>query len=521
MRRKIYSELLAWKDRPDRKPLILDGVRQCGKTYILKEFGRNEFDSMAYLDLERRRDLHPLFGDDLDPRRIVTNLGTALGRRIVPGRTLIVLDEVQSCPRALTSLKYFCEEIPKQHIVCAGSLLGVLTSRQESFPVGKVDRLRMYPMSFLEFLEACGEGSLCDMLVGLAPGEVPDEAFRPRLEDCLRQYYVVGGLPDVVASWVTNHSEAAVTRKLRTILGDYREDFAKHATEDLQKLTEIWDSIPMQLSKENSKFMFGQVRKGGRASNLSDALRWILDAGLAYRVPMVETPSTPLENACDGSSFKVYLCDVGLMRVMSGKKASFVKSDRPEDRLYKGAMTENYVLCQMLSGGLDGAFYWNNGRNEVDFLIDGKDGAVPVEVKSEAPGGHASLDRYVDRYRPEMAVLASMAPGHGGGITAVHLACAELIPSYANGVPVSVDIPHDTPRPHVAVFSRSDWEAEGDGFVFSIPAKVHRMPMPSIVQVFRRGDAGFSEVMVSKTITAKGDVVIRSSTAFDGFVSVI
>jgi len=273
MKRRIYADLLDWKNRSDRKPLILEGVRQCGKTYILKEFGNREFESLAYLDLERRKDLRPLFGDDLDPRRIITNIGIALGRRIVPGRTLIVLDEVQTCPRALTAMKYFSEEIPEQHVICAGSLLGILMAESESFPVGKVDRLKMYPMSFLEFMEVCGEDSLCEMIRSIDPSKGLEEAFRVRIEDCLRQYYVVGGLPDVVSSWVANHNESAVTRKLKNIERDYRDDFAKHAPELLPKLTAVWGSIPMQLGRENRKFMFARAMSGGRREGLSEALQ--------------------------------------------------------------------------------------------------------------------------------------------------------------------------------------------------------------------------------------------------------
>ena len=521
MRRRIYHDLLSWKVREDRRPLILEGVRQCGKTYILKEFGKREFEHLAYLDLERRRDLHPLFGDDIDPKRIMTNLSTALGRRIVPGRTLIVLDEVQACPRALTALKYFCEEVPEQHIVCAGSLLGILTSRSGSVPVGKVDRLRMYPMSFLEFLDACGEQALCDMLLSMGPGEVPNPAFRQRLDGYLRQYYVVGGLPDVVSTWVDNHNEAAVTRKLRTILRDYRDDFAEHAPDDLQRLTDIWDSIPVQLAKDNSRFLFSQARKGGHAAKLSESLQWILDAGLAYKVPLVESPAVPLAGVCDESVFKVYLCDVGLMRVMSGRKASFIRSDRQEDSLYKGAMTENFVLCQMLSGGLGGAFFWKKGGSEVDFLVDGPDGAVPLEVKSESPGRHGSLDEYMGRYSPSASFLVSMEPGHGGAAKGVHLSCAELLPSYIAGEEVAGVRPAQTSRPYVKAFACSDWCRDGDGSLMRIGRREHGIFMPSIVQVYRKGEAGFSEVYTTRTVTADGDVVLRSPSPFDGFVSVI
>ena len=523
MRRKIYSELLAWKDSPERKPLILDGVRQCGKTYILKEFGRREFESVAYLDLEKRKDLRPLFGDNLEPMRIVKALSSELARRIVPGRTLIILDEVQACPRAFTALKYFKEDLPQQHIVVAGSLLGVLTSTSESFPVGKVDRLRMYPMSFLEFLDACGETSMCGMLEGLGPNDAMEPAFQSKLEDYLRQYYVVGGMPDVVGSWVRNHNVAAVTRKLRTIIKDYEEDFSKHAEKDLQKLTEIWESIPVQIARENNRFMFSHVREGGRAENLSDALRWIVDAGLAYRVPQVQTPGNPLKSVCDESKFKVYLCDIGILRVMSGKKASFIRSDDPDDRLYKGAMTENYVLCQMLSGGLKDAFYWRDGTHEVDFLIDGGDGAVPVEVKSESPGGYASLKEYINRYGPKGAYLASMKPRYGGtGFSAMPLFRAEFIPTYAGVEDVEVDsFMVKEGRPFVQSFSVSDWSEGGNGFEIRVPRSTHGIPMPSVVQVYIRGPQGFTEVMVAKTLTMEGDVVLGTNSPFDGFVSVM
>ena len=521
MKRRIYADLLDWKNRSDRKPLILEGVRQCGKTYILKEFGNREFDSLAYLDLERRKDLCPLFGDDLDPKRIITNIGIALGRRIVPGRTLIVLDEVQTCPRALTAMKYFCEEIPEQHIICAGSLLGIMMAESESFPVGKVDRLKMYPMSFLEFMEACGEDSLCEMIRSIDPSKGLDEAFRIRVEDCLRQYYVVGGFPDVVSSWVANHNESAVTRKLKNIERDYRDDFAKHAPKLLPKLTAVWDSIPMQLGKENRKFIFAQVKGGGRSEDLSDALQWILNAGLAYRVFMVEGPSIPLKNVCSPSDFKVYLCDVGLMRIMSGRKASFVKSDAQEDRLYKGAMTENYALCQMMCGGLEEAFYWKKGQNEVDYLIDGSDGAIPVEVKSEVPRRHTSMDVYMERYHPETAFIVSMATGGGKAMKNIHLSCAELIPVYAGIADVPTIPQRSDESPYVMSFTSSQWSGVAGTFTITVPRAIHRIAKPSIIQVFCTGPRGSTEAMVSKTITADGDVVIGSSQAFGGFISII
>ncbi len=515
MKRTIYADLLQWKDRPDRKPLILEGVRQCGKTFIIKEFGRNEFDSMIYVDLEKRRDLHGIFGDNIDPRRIVRTLETLLNRKAVPGRTLLVFDEAQECPRSLTALKYFCDEAPEYHVICAGSLLGILTSDKKSFPVGKVDRLRMYPMSFLEFLDASGEPGLREYLESRPEDETVPSAIHDRLVELLREYYVVGGMPDVVFSWISVHSLAAVTRKLRTIIQDYKDDFAKHASADLQKLTDIWDSIPVQMGKENAKFMFGQVRRGGRASDLSDALEWMVDAGLVYKVNLAETPQLPLKNSCDASSFKVYMCDIGILRIMSGRKPSFLASDNPAERLFKGGFTENYVLCQMLAGGLEDIFYWRAGPNEVDFLVDGDDGPVPIEVKAEGGTGIASLKAYMKRYSPSRVVLTTMEPFAGKTYGRVPLYGAGLIPRYLSGEAVAPPREGKRMRLHREFFTADDWIDS----ILSVPASRHGVGLPAAVQVYRQQEDGYVKVEVGVCITAAGDVEL-SGGPFDGFVSI-
>lgn len=520
MERRVYSQLLAWKDSEDRRPLILDGVRQCGKTYILKEFGRNEYDSVAYLNLERQSDLCAIFGDDLDPRRIITDMGIALHKRIVPGRTLIIIDEIQSCPRALTALKYLNEEAPEYHVACAGSLLGILTSRPDSFPVGQVDRIRMYPLSFYEFLDANGERDLREMLESLGPGEGVGDAFRDGLERYLRQYLVVGGMPAAVQSWTEHHNEAAVTRILRGILRDYMDDFAKHASKDLQKLTWIWDSIPAQLARENNRFSYGDVCDNGRASTLSDALEWLVNAGLVHRVSRVKAPSRPLSSNRDQSDFKIYLCDVGLLRVMAGRRGTFLKESDQEGRLFRGAMAENHVLCQMLAGGLESAFYWREGNHEVDFLIDGDDGPVPVEVKSERARRSASLSRYMEERSPGTAFMVSMTGEGKGGATGVTLFCAENIPRYISGEAEAPVVEHAA-RPYTEAFSASDWIESGGEWSLTIPRRRHGIAKPSVIQTYKHIEGGYSMVALGVTVSDGGDVTLWSSLPFEGLVSVM
>ena len=519
MERTIYSDLLRWKDSSERKPLLLEGVRQCGKTYILKEFGRREYRSVAYVDLEKRIDLHALFDGDLSPTRIVNGLKMALGRRIEEGGTLIIIDEAQTCPRAITSMKYFHDDAPGYHIVFAGSLLGILTARTESFPVGMIDRLRMYPMTFSEFLNACGEVALCEHIRSGTMDSPVDPAFHQRLVSYLREYYMVGGMPEVVGSWVENHSIAAVTRKLRTIVRDYRDDFAKHAGDQLPRLTEIWDSIPVQLARENNRFVFSHVKEGGRARDLSDAVQWLVDAGLVHKVCAVGSPATPLKGVCDRSHFKLYLCDIGILRVMSGRQAYFDRSDDAMDRFFKWSLTENHVLCQMLAAGLEEAFFWRDGREEVDFLIDGSRGPVPIEVKSEDPGGHGSLDAYMDRYRPESAAILSMDPRDGGRAHGIPLYCAEFVPDFVSsgleGTRRSVSA-----KPYREFFEPDDWEHGPDGWILSIPRSRHGVSDPGDVQVYREDPEGFVRTDGMAEVTPRGVVVIRGPEPFRGFASI-
>ena len=316
MKRDITQELLAWKEQPNRKPLVLKGVRQCGKTYILKEFGREYYADVAYFNFEETRSLNSLFEQDYDAKRILFELGLFLGRTITPGNTLIILDEIQECPRAITALKYFCENAPEYHVACAGSLLGLAIHENQSFPVGKVDIRTLYPMSFYEFLSATGSEALADYLTRFQPGSSVSELIGGKLRTALKQYYVVGGMPEAVSVWCETGDLVKVETVQQDILASYELDFAKHAPpSEFHKLSAIWASVPQQLAKPNSKFIFSHVKKGWRSKDLEDALQWLIRAGLVYQVCKVEKPFMPLSSYADATSFKLYLCDVGLLKL--------------------------------------------------------------------------------------------------------------------------------------------------------------------------------------------------------------
>ena len=306
MERNLIHELLIWKEKENRKPLILKGVRQCGKTYLLKDFGNRYYDNVAYFNFEETDSLVSVFKKDYDTKRIILELELFLGKAIKPGSTLIILDEIQECGRALTAMKYFCENAPGYHIVCAGSLLGIALQNQLSFPVGKVDFLTLYPMSFSEFLRACGSEILADYVDNFKKGDIVSEPLGDKLTTFLRQYYITGGMPEVVSTWQKTNNIEDVERVQQNIINSYELDFAKHApTKDFPKLTAIWRSIPEQLAKENTKFIFSHVKKGWRSKDLEDALEWLISAGLVYKVCKIEKPFMPLSSYADDTSFKL------------------------------------------------------------------------------------------------------------------------------------------------------------------------------------------------------------------------
>lgn len=410
MKRTLTEALLSWKNNPEKKPLIIKGVRQCGKTYLLKEFGKEYYDDVAYFNFEENEALGKVFENDFDVKRILFDLGLYLGRTIKPHTTLIILDEIQVCSRAITSLKYFCENAPEYHITCAGSLLGIALNKPTSFPVGKVDFLNLYPMSFSEFVRANGEEVLADYIEAYNGDTVVSELVGSKLSMLLKQYYVTGGMPEVVLTWVNTHDIEKVEVVQQRIIDSYELDFAKHAPiKDFPKLTAIWHSIPEQLARDNNKFIFGHVKKGWRAKDLEDALEWLIDAGLAYKVCRIEKPFMPMSSYAEPTVFKLYMADVGILRKLSKLPYEVILDASPSYVEFKGAMTENYVLCELIKSADKEPYYWNSGNSaEVDFVIQcGKD-IVPIEVKSEKNVKAKSLAEYRKKYQPAISVKTSM-----------------------------------------------------------------------------------------------------------------
>lgn len=410
MKRLILSELVKWKTRKDRKPLILKGVRQCGKTYILNKFGQENYDEVAYFNFEGNPALAERFEQDLDPKRIIIELGI-LGRKMIkPQTTLVIFDEIQFCNKALTSLKYFCEQTPEYHIVCAGSLLGIALSQPLSFPVGKVDFLTLRPMSFYEFVIANDEQMLLDYLEKTTMNTSVPQIFADKLITVLKTYYITGGMPEAVAKWIDTKDVYEVERIQDMILSSYELDFAKHApTADFPKLSLIWKSIPDQLTRENGKFMYGHVKPGARAKDLEDALQWLVGAGMVYKVCKIEKPSMPLSAYSNSNYFKLYLSDVGLLRRMSKLPATAIYEDSKLYSEFKGALTENYVLNELVILTGDVPYYWKSGNTaEVDFVVQLDEKIVPIEVKASTNVKARSLNVYREKYLPEVSARISM-----------------------------------------------------------------------------------------------------------------
>ena len=410
MERALIHELLVWKEKENRKPLILKGVRQCGKTYLLKDFGNRYYDNVAYFNFEETDSLISVFEKDYDTKRIILELELFLGKSIKPGATLIILDEIQECGRALTAMKYFCENAPEYHIVCAGSLLGIALQKQLSFPVGKVDFLTLYPMSFSEFLRACGSETLADYVENFKKGDTVPEPIGDKLTTFLRQYYITGGMPEVVSTWQKTSNIEEVERVQQNIINSYELDFAKHApTKDFPKLTAIWRSIPEQLAKENTKFIFSHVKKGWRSKDLEDALEWLIAAGLVYKVCKIEKPFIPLSSYADDTSFKLYMADIGILRKLSKLPYEVILDATPNYKEFKGSLTENYVLCELVKSVDETLYYWSSGNTaEVDFILQSGSEIVPVEVKSERNVKARSLAEYRKKYTPKYSVKTSM-----------------------------------------------------------------------------------------------------------------
>jgi predicted AAA+ superfamily ATPase len=410
MQRLLFDRLIEWKNKKDRKPLILKGVRQCGKTYLLNEFGRLHYKDVGYFNFEGNDALRERFEQDLNVERIITELGVFNKKALIPGQTLIIFDEIQFCNKALTALKYFCENAPQYHIACAGSLLGLTLSKPLSFPVGKVDLFTLRPMSFYEFVLASKEEMLIDYLKDYSTKEAIPEIFANKLENYLRTYYITGGMPEVVAKWISTKDVSAVEEVQERIINSYELDFAKHApTSDVPKLLQIWKSVPNQLAKENSKFIFSQVKQGARAKDLEDALQWLISAGMAHKVSKIEKPFLTLDAYAEHTFFKLYMSDIGLLRKMSKMPAEAIFKKSESYKEFKGALTENYVLTELINAQNDVPYYWKSKNlAEVDFVSQFGMHIVPFEVKSERNARSKSLAQYRKTYKPEISVKLSM-----------------------------------------------------------------------------------------------------------------
>lgn len=408
MKRYAMDKLVYWKNKRNRKPLILKGARQVGKTWLMKEFGKKCFKNTAYINFDSDVRMRRIFEEDYDIQRIIRMINIETGERIIPEETLIIFDEVQEAPRAISSLKYFCENAPEYAVVSAGSLLGVAIHEGVSFPVGKVESLNMYPMSFREFLTAMGEEALADII------EEKDyqalNTFSDKYINWLKLYYFVGGMPEAVNDYAECGDVTSVRDIQKQILELYENDFSKHTPNDeLARIRMVWNSIPLQLAKENKKFFFGQIRKGARAKNFELAIEWLQDCGLAGKVYRVEKPGIPLKAYTDFSAFKIYLLDVGLLGAMSDLDARSILEKNELFTEFKGALTEQYVYQQIISETEYTPYYFSaSSHTEIDFLIQKEGQVIPLEVKAEENVKAKSLKAYFNKYNPPYAVRTSM-----------------------------------------------------------------------------------------------------------------
>ncbi len=409
MYRNIIEQLREWKNKEGRKPLILAGARQVGKTYILRKFGEEEFDNVVYVNCEDNVLAKNLFVQDYNMQRIVLALGAIAGQSIEAGKTLIILDEIQEAPRGLSVLKYFCENAPQYHVAVAGSLLGITMHRGESFPVGKVDILHIYPMTFDEFLLAKGNRQLVDIL--RSKDWVTIKLLKSEYIKALREYYFVGGMPEAVGKFIETNDAVKVREIQKNILYTYQKDISKHVpTSESNRINMVWQSMPSQLVKENKKFIYGVAKPGGRAKDFEVAIQWLMDAGLVYKVERVNEAKMPLKFYVDFSSFKLFLLDCGLLGAMSEtppEKLLVAENGMEES---KGAFTENYVMSQLVATHDTSVFYYSNdAKLEIDFLIQHGNEIVPIEAKAEENLRAKSLSTFVASHSEMHGLRFSMS----------------------------------------------------------------------------------------------------------------
>ena len=406
MYREILEQLKQWKDKSRRKPLLITGVRQCGKTYIVDAFAGECFTGYIKINFESEEKLSAIFDFDFDVKRILRELESHYKTKIIPGETLVFFDEIQECPRAITALKYFCENMRELHIICAGSLLGVALKRERiSFPVGKVNRMQLYPMNFKEFVRACGRSDLLELFADWSEDREIPELYSVPMKKLLKEYYIVGGMPEAVKTWIETHSFDEVEEVQNEILRDYADDFSKHAPAgEVPRIRWIWDSVPVQLAKENNKFVFSHVKAGKRSAELEDALQWLSDAGLLIKTELVEKPEIPLSGFADKTYFKVYMSDVGLLRAKSKVSPDTILEESALYIRYKGAFTENYVLNELISTGKT-PYFWRSGNTaEIDFVIEHAGEMIPIEVKSADNTQAKSYRQFCGKYKPRKGI---------------------------------------------------------------------------------------------------------------------
>ena len=409
MYRSAMEQLNKWKQKTNKKPLIIRGARQVGKTWLMKEFGKTAYEKTVYINFDNNPQMKELFSLDMRIDRIIMGIELYVGHKISPHNTLLIFDEVQEVPKALSSLKYFNETAPEYQIVCAGSLLGIALHQGTSFPVGKVEFMDLYPLSFTEFMRAMGKEQFVDLL---DKGDFEMATmFRQDYVDLLKYYYYVGGMPEVVQSFVDNRDFNEAREIQERILAAYEQDFSKHApNEAVPRIRMLWNSIPAQLTKENKKFIYGIIKEGARAKDYETALMWLTDCGLVHKVYRVTAPSIPLKAYEDLKAFKLFLADVGLLGCMVRLNQSVLLNGNELFKEFKGALTEQYVLQQLKTvKGVD-TYYWTNDRGnaEIDFLIDTGNEVVPIEVKAETNLKAKSLKTFCEKYNPKMAIRTSM-----------------------------------------------------------------------------------------------------------------
>ena len=404
------EELKRWKDSPNRKPLIIRGARQVGKTWLMKEFGRENYEKCAYINFDDNTRMNNLFEEDFDIDRIIQGLKIESGVNIEPENTLIIFDEIQETPKALKALKYFYENAREYHIVSAGSLLGVAIHEGTSFPVGKVDFMDLTPLSFFEFLDALGENEILEILKNNDFDML--SIFESRLKDYLRLYYYIGGMPEAVSFYAQNKNLLEVRNIQKKLLDAYEQDFSKHApTNIVPRIRQLWNNIPTQLAKENKKFIYGLVKEGARAREYEIALSWLIDCGLVYQINRVNDNKIPLSAYQDFNAFKLYLLDVGLLSAMAGIDAKTLLEGNEIFREFKGSLTEQYVVCQLKECTDLNIFYWSSdtGTAEVDFIAQIGRNNVPIEVKANENLQAKSLKTFVQKYDNKVNVRTSMS----------------------------------------------------------------------------------------------------------------